>query len=273
MKKSILTTLILISFSNLVKSQITLDGTIQNSSWTEFGITNMAISGYKYYLIDESANELKLYNLDLSVYKTITIPISLTNDSLSDYELGYVSENLFDLDNGIEYVFYSDLKLNTSIAFVKIFDEDGSTLFYSDSVDIYGFFNFDEITPFIYNTSEGVKMKIRKKFSQENKFYSLPGSLLSVKPISENSPIAKVLNAYPNPSKETVTIEFELPNGSNKGTIMIYDQLGNSIKSYDVDDKFKKIMISSSELSAGTYYYSLQTDLGSSQGKKMIVIK
>lgn len=79
-------------------------------------------------------------------------------------------------------------------------------------------------------------------------------------------------NSYPNPIVSTAIIYFKLPNGIYKGDLICHDILGTEVLRINVDISINVISISTSDLSAGTYFYYLQTSQGVSGAKKMIVI-
>ena len=69
------------------------------------------------------------------------------------------------------------------------------------------------------------------------------------------------------------TIDYTLPDGINEGEIVFYNSLGEEVKRFNVDRTSDHLSLSNIDLSAGTYFYQLQTSENSSDGKKMIVIK
>ncbi len=48
---------------------------------------------------------------------------------------------------------------------------------------------------------------------------------------------------------------------------------GQEIKRFKVTDAFHTIVINTTDLDAGTYYYEIQTTTGYKTGKKMVVVK
>jgi hypothetical protein len=77
---------------------------------------------------------------------------------------------------------------------------------------------------------------------------------------------------YPNPANSTTRIEYFFPAEINDGKIVFYDLSGRAMKTIDVSTLTDHIVISTRDLSAGTYYYQLQTGVQNSEVKKLIVI-
>jgi N-acetylneuraminic acid mutarotase len=80
-------------------------------------------------------------------------------------------------------------------------------------------------------------------------------------------------SAYPNPTSNTTTIDYQLPSGNQQGEIVFYDLQGKEIKRFHLDNTSNSLLLSTSDLPAGTYYYHLQTANNTSAGKKLVVIK
>lgn len=270
MKKLILSHLLLILIAFSAKSQITLETTMQAGDYAAFGVTKLTTAGYKYYAVNENQNELKLYNINHSVYQTISIPVTINPDSIGDLFFGYVTDNLFDNDNGIEYLMeYYD---NNYKNYFYIFNEDGSTVFSKDSASLYSFYGMEDSSePAIFNTDSGVKMMLSKY--PEIEIYSLPGQLSYVSGLGNESTVFEISNSYPNPTTYNTTIPYSLPQDVKEGDIIIYDQNGAVIQTYKVDHTFSNLLINTSSFASGTYYYHLSTEQGVSNGKKLVVIK
>lgn len=269
MKKSALITVFILS-SIIVNAQIVLENTYPSGGFVQNNLTivKLSSSGYKYSLVDTTNKQLTLYNLNHSVFKTITIPVQ----SLTSYFVLYISETLFDTDpSDIEYLVFPGI----SAFNLRIFDETGATLFSLDSATLSGYNAWLGYNP-IFNTDSGTKMMLIA--NDGNRVYSLPGTLQASSTTTDNYNLNKLNKTslsypYPNPSNNFTTIDYKLPEGINHGEIVIYNIQGKEIKRYKVDKTFDHLRISAYELPAGNYYFNLRTSRGISEGKKMIVIK
>lgn len=80
---------------------------------------------------------------------------------------------------------------------------------------------------------------------------------------------------YPNPFNPTTNIKFSLPNDT-KVSLQIYDMSGRLVMSL-INNEFRSadyytVQFNASNLSSGTYFYSIRTDKHS-DSKKMVLIK
>lgn len=186
MKKIQLTFVILICTIFSSYAQITFDGaiTVANpSSSRVLSLTKFNSLGYKYVLEDISQKTIKIYNLNHSLLTTINIPTVATS---SQYIIAYLSDNLFDLNNDIEYLVYNTGS-STNPYRVFVFKENGTQVFYRDSawislgIAVGDVFNNSTV---IFFNGVNTKMKIGRinNFSSGNlpnkwELYTLPGSI------------------------------------------------------------------------------------------------
>jgi hypothetical protein len=278
MKKIALILFVLI-ITNVVSAQITFENSYPNTDdgfWDkEFGLVNLGNSNYKYYFVDKGNSQITLYNLNHTVYKSITIPIGGTK-----YHIAYLSNSLFDCDTtDVEYMLTTSY-INTA-TYTRIYDENGTLLFNENSsvsIECKPLCS-GTITSFpkevIFNTPNGTKM-ILGYTDGSTKIYGLCGTLstVSIKDVNNlNESELQLFDAYPNPSSNNVRIDYNLPKDVDEGEILIFSIQGKLIKKYRVDQQFNHITISNNELSTGTYYYQLKTSLGITESKKMIKIQ
>jgi hypothetical protein len=225
----------------------------------------------KWLVFDYS--DIKLYNLDHSLYTTIAIP----PQTLPTFGIYYLTEDLFDNDStNLEYI------LATAIGtynYVKVYRDNGTLLFQRDSA------NANAMN--IAASDSGTKMVlgIYTPLFDHFEFYSLPG-ILPCTMTCGGTPTGETIqqstwekeknnqqSPYPNPSSNQTHIPYQLPQGETTGEIIFYDLAGAEIKRYKVDTTFNELILTTSDLVAGSYYYQLQTAHAKSEGKKLMVIK
>jgi hypothetical protein len=84
---------------------------------------------------------------------------------------------------------------------------------------------------------------------------------------------ASLLQNIPNPFKGSTSIGYTLPEKTSKAQIVITDQQGKRIKTIPVSGSNGNITLNTSELSAGTYQYSLYVNDRMVESRQMIVRK
>src|SRR5258708_3212558 len=118
-------------------AQIILEHVYDHGSSTTTGefsqllMISFEVDGLRYVKIDRVNNQMLIYDLNHSLTKTIMIPSSILNFTDGFDYVMYISQHLFDIDDGIEYLvaaYKTDSNYN-SLWNVYVLDEDGSTLF------------------------------------------------------------------------------------------------------------------------------------------------
>lgn len=267
-------------FLSTLHAQINLE---QSYSSTNLGLIKLSVSGYKYF--EKDSNDIILYNLNHTVFRTITIPALPTTSG--NIVVNYISEDLFDTNpTDIEYlVTYIDTigPLPLGQRHVAVFDENGNTLFTRDTAELAGSsVPLAGVSGTISATTSGVKMILLHYPTQTTEVYSLPGVLtcmecnggiisgIQPEPVQENGEQQQLI-PYPNPSNTSTTIPYELPEGVHSGQIAIYNMLGEEVIRYHVTDTFSSIVIDRGELPSGMYTYMLVTGSDAIPGNKFVI--
>jgi type IX secretion system substrate protein len=271
MKTTLITASVTLLMALTSTAQITLENTyaIQNDP-RKSGLTaiKLEVSGDKYMLYDIKAKQIKLYNLDHSVYKTIAIPpLNKYRNSNSDsvVSIAHVSENLFNSDNLVEFVAFDgefDSQLGTnSYSSMKVFNENGVTVFSGDSLmpcfkGAATYYGYETNVDFIFNTSDGAKMIL---FSYKNntlsqKVYSLPGQAVATG-IQKNADVKNAL-PFPNPTNNSITVPYKLTDGK-QGKLVINDLQGKVLVEYVIDTAFENVVVDTNTMTAGNYFYAV----------------
>lgn len=276
-KFSMLLFLLLTSLGKL-SSQITLETTYPGAD-RKLYMVNLEVSGPKYVLKSEVPNNryLKFYNLDHSLWKTIdcnNMPIAQYCMPGVDpahqnifYDL-YITENLFNCDDDLEFMYVSTAECHWVTG---IYNEHGEALLLADSCAPLVRTSVPQHFRPIYNTPEGTKMILSKR-NGEARVYNLPCTLSS--DIHQYSPseFSSLLSIYPNPSLAETVIKYSLPVGSSKAEIILFDNSGQLIKTFQIDNNFSELIINSSDYPSGTYLYSLVVDGVFIESKRIIKI-
>ena len=277
--------IVLLAFGMNVKGQITLEHTYDSASTYAFGspatgaqlmIIKFEVSGERYVNINGWGKYISIYDMNHSLLKTISLsgfPLNTFGGVVGG--ILYLSEQLFDTDPGIEFMYIKDI--TGPAPYTGIYNDDGSLIF-SDTGMVLIKVNVPLQQYPIYNTSVGTKMILSYQSYAGNmkaKVFGLPGKLSTA--IQEgNAQLMQaqggaLSNLYPNPSNGAVTLQYELPKGEKGGEIILYNTQGAEVKRYKVDDTFNDLLLDNTQLPAGAYFYQLQTNKGSVGSKKMVV--
>ncbi|MBU3658946.1 MAG: hypothetical protein FGM14_03680 [Flavobacteriales bacterium] len=239
-----------------LNSQINLEHSYTvNGSSGSILITQLSVSGYKYSLYESGINQVKLYNLNHSLWKTISWPIVSGSNSY----FGGVSENLFDLDNQVEILVTYYTTQSPSVYNMKILNEDGSLLKDFPNRSVYT----------IQSAGANVYKLIVTDGNTIREVYSLPGTSSNLgvpnNPMSELSGIS-----FPNPTSETISIPYQLANGQTSGQLNVYNSIGVLVESFQVDSNFSDLILDVSNYSNGLYRYNIVSNGIESESKSFV---
>ena len=281
MKKVIL--IILIAFITNAKAQIIFEFALDSaaalynnigglSATDELMVVNFELLGDEYVKINRHGKYISIYNMSHALVKTISfagIPV-VTPTNLNAPAFLYFSQQLFNTDPKIEFMVAIQGGLNPPY-YTGIYNEDGTLLFSDTGVAaVYQTIPMQQYC--IYNTTAGTKM-ILSYTNGQAKVFDLGGTLTTA--VDRVNPHANtgLGNAYPNPTANTTTIPYTLPQGTQQGELVFYNTQGTEVKRFKVDNTFNSLLVTTTDIPAGTYYYHLQTDGNASASKKMVVVK
>jgi len=88
--------------------------------------------------------------------------------------------------------------------------------------------------------------------------------------INELSSKATVSSAYPNPADGLTSISYYLPSVKD-ARLVFYNMLGSAVKEIKLTEKQSTLIITTSDLKSGVYFYSLIADGKSVSSKKLVV--
>lgn len=224
--------------------------------------------GEVYYSMDVINKQCNIYNMDHSLYKSISIP------TLPDYYLSnvqYVSEKLFNDDNLVELVYSYTKFVPTETSYYYTYEtilinENGTIL-----LTIPGAGHSDVIeTP-----DHGKKFLLYEydysliPYRTYTHVYSLPES--TTKSADYTRSTMDLGNAYPNPAAQQVHIPVQLPNGHHSGTLELFDVHGQMTKSFPVTGITGHYTMPTNQLIPGTYIYHLSSGNWRSEARKIVI--
>lgn len=260
MKKTFLAAMLLL-MTRLAFGQITLENTYSHSGT----YTQMAVSGSKFYIMDLTLNQCRIYNTDHSLWKTINLAVPANNYL---YDVKYVSENLFTTDNAIclLYTYYIYDTINYYYTYTtKVIKENGTVLLTVPGC-LYAYVN---------NIPAGTKLVTYSyDYSQypvpiQTAVYALPGVLNATLPAqAEGEGLAF---AYPNPGSELINIPVNRSGKAPFSEVIITDMSGRVIRSIQVSDDRQWLSLPTAGFASGTYFYSVRSGNSQTAASKIVV--
>ena len=261
----------------------------QSLDFQEFFVTDLGNNNYKYVVYQygfTNFSYLNLYNMDHTPYM-LNIQIPLMSDSNSYYyRIGYVTTDLFDCDStNIEFAMMLDRPVPNVSPNFAVYRTDGTMVFSKDTVGTIFCVGCGsgswEMHP-IVNTSAGAKLFLFNYVdsngnydpngNQQTLVYSLCGSV----PVG-NSAVSHESNSFvkvfPNPFSKQVNFEITAPSHNEDYELTILNSAFQSIKTLPVKGTNYKMRLDGDMLSAGTYFYSLQSKSKIFQTGKFILAK
>jgi hypothetical protein len=275
--------------ANLINAQIALEQTytnqgdyITNYQSFDFDVTYTQ-SGMKYVTYNRvntsptsTTTEIKIYNEDHSLFKTINCPNLVRVYSITD--------KLFNNDDNLEILYQSSryLGLNanyyTYVQDIVLVNENETVLWQAN----------DRIGAKLYKTSTGVYKLIIHSYNNNAIYYGMPpnhGQENSINGETSNAStgagyittpysfevyglsgtlstqqeqvyLKNDMVGFPVPTEENLNISNKLPLEQNS-KLEIYDINGKKVLEKDVASGTKDFSIDVSSLSAGTYIYKL----------------
>ncbi len=245
-----------------------------------FYMIKLEVSGEKYVAIDLLSQTVNFYNLNHSLYTSISYSNVTMLGSWGDpvqekmnATVFYFSEKLFDTDDQIEFM-YCNWSLNTSgsSAVTHVLNEDGTILFTANGEAPLVKPNYHNQFYPIYNTAQGTKM-ILSKANGSASVYSLGGTFSGL--VNNGSDHDPVFTVSPNPvgKGQPVTLSYDLPAGLAEARLTLFDSEGKEIKSYRIGAEMNTVVVEPGELPQGIYYYSIFSGSRVIDSKKSVVVE
>jgi hypothetical protein len=239
LKMTVLALLVATSINAQINLEHTYNVSATNSTLTTIQLAN---SGYKFVLNEPSLNQVKLYNTNHSLWKTITVP-TIPGFTLSN--VMHISENLFNLDAQVEYIaYYYNISTTPAQYYTKIINENGTVI--KDFPD--------RIPAGVVATGANTFKLIVSDANLIREVYSLPGTSNNLGVFDNEG--TSVGFSYPNPASHFITLPYNL-NGTNTGVLTIYNLSGQVVESFDVDTTFDSILLDVSNYPTGMYRYGI----------------
>lgn len=267
-------------------AQISFDQAFPTNNYTGVGLARLQINGNKYVQFDQASSTIYIYNLNHTIFKSITIPSTIPAYIYPEVE--YISDSLFNSDNLIEYAFMCEVN---SVPKFYVFNETGSQLLFVDSVylgqtSFYIKSNFVITDPVYF---DGLHTKLRlstamySSSTSRDLIFTLPGAIPCLPCSGSGMGTITGMNSYygnknpnavfyPNPVKDQLKLKYTLPKNAQMAIIKIQDVQGKMVDEVKVTNTFDFIYLPSN-YNNGLYFYSLIVDGTVIKTEKIILDK
>lgn len=297
-KSLLFISLFVLVFNRKSEAQITQAFALNNVG--QISYQHLELAGEKILVIDTNYVNWTLLNTDNTVFSSGTLPTIITNDYSSALEHCpggqnklqiLATQNLFNSNSQIEFLYNSKRldcysNIYSYVPKLIVFETNGNIIFSKSKYSLDNIFNFNNSSLMILKqanyeeiTVQGIS-SVQVGPSDSVIVYNLPGQLICSNcnlsnPVSNlinsNDALHKnSLNIFPNPYKDIVNIEYNIPPNSTNAYIEIFDGIGKSIKKIKLTTAEGKLLLNNSEFSNGIYYYVIYDDGKIIQDKKTI---
>ncbi len=269
---------LMITNTGSLKAQFTLEHTYDSAAAYNFcakGLSqllyvDLEASGEHYVRINRCGELISLYDMDHNLVKNISMSMLHTDPPYNVIgSIMYISEHLFNLDDRLEFMYVVD---SGDYYITNVYNEIGEVLFSEPGMPSV-VLNFHMQQFPIYNTDQGTKLILSYQNNQA-KVFGLEGTLTTAIEVAnqELTAGAALAAAYPNPADNISYIPYQLPEGETTGKIIIYAMNGSEVMRFDVSSADSGLTIPTNTLTAGTYFYALETATSLVSGKQLVVV-
>jgi len=203
---------------------------------------------------------VKVYNEDLSLYKSINItnlfPENIYLEDIESEKEGdkrfYLTQTLFNNDDLLEFIILAE-------TYFAIVNENGTVLFKKDIQNRnYIYFSLIEMATKTY-------LRVTDDSNDTHDYYLIDKNASAV-----SSPLLQKVYSYPNPAKEYINIAYDL-QGKRVGYISVFDMNGNKVAGKKVTDKQKYCYFPTTDMPSGMYIVTVDVAGKQISSEKIII--
>lgn len=239
----------------VIMSTVTYGQINQEASYDYSGtFINLANSGDKFYVMDITNSQCRLYSTNYTLWKTINLPVPAGNYL---YDIRYISEGLFTNTNELclAYIYYLYDEVNLYYTFtMKVIKENGTVLLTVPGCQYVNVYKTENGPCKLVTYSYDYSLTL---YTTTTKVFSLPGVLTAISPTG--NPDELTVPAFPNPSSTFITIPYNLSENSGPATLHLIDMNGIVIINRELDTSSDKVTFNVNGYPKGTYVYRILT--------------
>lgn len=260
-----------------LQAQITLENTAPTGLQSLLSLT----AGHKLITTFNGGSTLTVYNLDLTPYRTLTVPAAPAGYTWSS--ASYFTQALFDTDSTTIEFMLLGFNENSGENATSIVKEDGTVLLTVAPGACFHFAGTLNEGPGIFETAQGAKMLIRATYGGPTQIYGLPGHVPCVASclngaidpgfvgVGEQLSPQSGSSAFPNPAGERTTITYSLPVGDMQARLLLHDASGRVVLERRVGPSGRYVL-ETGQLVNGTYQFMIVGNSGVITGSKIVVV-
>lgn len=236
-----------------------LSSTLEFDSSNQLFLWELEASGWKYVRIDRIGRQIDLFHLDHTYWKSISFNMtSMLNPNAITQDILYISEHLFDLDDGIEFI-YTNMYINpgsASTCVTQIVDEETGGLIFDVHDQVASVKpNYHQQQYPIQNTPSGTKLILSGLLNDSAYVYALPGELSNgMSQTWEFLEAPEQVALFPNPGTTELTVL--LPVAIPGAQMEIFSGNGHVIQKVSLTGQ--RSIIDISTLASGHYTCHVQ---------------
>lgn len=224
------------------------------------------------YAMYKNDSTIVLRNSNGSIYKTVLIPEDLSFIYAEEYinrNTFFISDNLFDLDDEIEYLASKPITYDSAI--ISIYNENGQVK--------YTFPDIKKVFDIFFAKNGSVFQAVITCNRYEVRVYNLPGTLpcneCGINGLSDGGfgSQGNELKAYPNPFNSSINIEYHLQDNNEGVYLTISSADGRELKRLPLQHQKDRLQINTADLPKGMLIATLYNGRGELISKRVVKIE
>ncbi len=214
--------------------------------------------GHRYVLFNKTTKTLTFFDLDHVQVQVIDLSAAPGTDGSNGGQVLYITQYLFDLDPGIELMYFEGGGSAPLTVVTSIMDESGAVIQSFPNEAAYVMVNVPQLQFPITNTPDGTKLILSNLSNLEARVYALPGELSTGMALDQPPTLAGTVKVYPNPNSGEVTIAMDAISAF--GDLLIRFHAPGGALALEQRLAGASTTIATDRLAAGNYTYVITRD-------------
>ena len=254
----------LMLFSGQLNAQFSLEHTYAGHGpgtmlYTEVYVVHFETLGDRFVQVDKVDRAIRVMDIAHQIVQTIDlsgVPDASTEEGGRD--VLYLSQHLFDLDDGIEFLYVTQSSPPLTII-TSVINDDGSVIqSWNDEGPFVNPNSPQEQLP-IFNTDSGTKLILANRIAGAMNVYALPGELhVGITGSGNHDLISAPVHVYPNPTASEIVVDLPWSSAGKGSVLEILKVDGVVVLHRSLSSGIERISLA--PLSAGEYVYHVLLD-------------